>query len=93
MACGPGGSDERLSWIREGRRAGVADQRHIALFERRHDPGQAATLDRGYAIVQRVDGAVVRAAEAVAEDEELAVRLATGRLGVRVTARDLPSRS
>lgn len=44
----------------------------------------AATLERGYAIVQREDGAVVREAAGVAEGERLHVRLAGGRLGVTV---------
>jgi exodeoxyribonuclease VII large subunit len=44
-----------------------------------------ATLQRGYAIVQRADGAVVRTATEVAADDELDVRLADGRLTVNVT--------
>jgi exodeoxyribonuclease VII large subunit len=48
----------------------------------------AATLARGYAIVQREDGAVVREAAEVEEGERLHVRLAGGRLGVTVDERD-----
>ncbi|WP_396446564.1 exodeoxyribonuclease VII large subunit [Actinomadura sp.] len=48
----------------------------------------AATLDRGYAIVQREDGAVVREAAAVGDGEHLRVRLAGGHLGVAVTERE-----
>ncbi|TDB90649.1 exodeoxyribonuclease VII large subunit [Actinomadura sp. 7K534] len=48
----------------------------------------AATLERGYAIVQREGGAVVREAAGVAEGERLHVRLAGGRLGVTVDERD-----
>jgi exodeoxyribonuclease VII large subunit len=40
----------------------------------------AATLQRGYAIVQRDDGHVVRAATEVATDDNLRVRLAEGEL-------------
>ncbi len=40
------------------------------------------TLDRGYAVVQRADGAVVRDASAVEPDEELRVRLAQGSITV-----------
>ncbi|GAA3448302.1 exodeoxyribonuclease VII large subunit [Dactylosporangium matsuzakiense] len=40
----------------------------------------AATLQRGYAIVQRADGAVVRAPADVAPDEQLRIRLAEGEL-------------
>ncbi len=45
----------------------------------------AATLDRGYAVVQRADGLVVRDPGDVAADDELAVRVAGGRLTARVT--------
>ena len=40
----------------------------------------AATLDRGYAIVQRSDATVVRAATDVTDGETLTVRLGTGQL-------------
>ncbi|GGY63376.1 exodeoxyribonuclease VII large subunit [Streptomyces omiyaensis] len=43
----------------------------------------AATLERGYAVLQRTDGAVVRAAEEVAEGEELRARVADGEFTVR----------
>jgi exodeoxyribonuclease VII large subunit len=45
----------------------------------------AATLGRGYAVVQRADGQVVRAAEDVTPDETLRIRLATGELTAKVT--------
>ena len=44
----------------------------------------AATLERGYAIVQRADGHVVRAAGEVAEGDFLRVRLADGELRTEV---------
>jgi exodeoxyribonuclease VII large subunit len=44
----------------------------------------AATLERGYAIVQRADGHVVRAADEVKTDEALRVRLADGELRATV---------
>jgi exodeoxyribonuclease VII large subunit len=44
----------------------------------------AATLERGYAVVQRADGALVRDPAEVADDERLQVRVAGGRLPVRV---------
>lgn len=46
----------------------------------------AATLQRGYAIVQRPDGLVVRAPSEVEVGDNLAVRLAEGRIGVAVRA-------
>jgi exodeoxyribonuclease VII large subunit len=48
----------------------------------------AATLDRGYALVQRADGSLVRDPAAVADDERLTVRVAGGRLPVRVDRRE-----
>jgi exodeoxyribonuclease VII large subunit len=45
-----------------------------------------ATLERGYAIVRRQDGTVVREATATAPGESLDVRLARGALDVRVDA-------
>jgi exodeoxyribonuclease VII large subunit len=44
----------------------------------------AATLERGYAIVQRADGHVVRAADEVKTDDILRVRLAEGELRASV---------
>ena len=40
----------------------------------------AATLERGYAIVQRPDDTVVRAAADIAAGDELLIRLADGRI-------------
>ncbi|MFD0685051.1 exodeoxyribonuclease VII large subunit [Actinomadura fibrosa] len=48
----------------------------------------AATLERGYAVVQREDGAVVRESAGVKDGERLLVRLSDGRLGVTVADRD-----
>src|SRR5690606_19320364 len=44
----------------------------------------AATLDRGYAVVQRADGGLVRDPAEVADCERLRVRVSGGRLDVRV---------
>jgi exodeoxyribonuclease VII large subunit len=46
----------------------------------------AATLARGYAVVQQQDGTVLRDAATVAGGERLAVRLSEGRLDVEVVA-------
>jgi exodeoxyribonuclease VII large subunit len=45
----------------------------------------AATLDRGYAVVQRADGVVVRDPGQVNAGESLAIRVAGGRFGARAT--------
>jgi exodeoxyribonuclease VII large subunit len=47
-----------------------------------------ATLQRGYAVVQRADGSLVRDPAAVADRERLQVRVAGGRLPVRVDRED-----
>ncbi|GIJ19602.1 exodeoxyribonuclease VII large subunit [Micromonospora lutea] len=58
------------------------DLRHTLARLRALSP--AATLDRGYAIVQRGDGYVVRAATDVAPGDPLRVRLADGELAATV---------
>ena len=47
----------------------------------------AATLERGYAVLQRGDGSVVRAAGEVESGEELRARVADGGFTVRVASR------
>ncbi|MFY1685182.1 exodeoxyribonuclease VII large subunit [Micromonospora sp. WMMD730] len=64
--------------------AATGDLRHTLARLRALSP--AATLDRGYAIVQRADGHVVRAAGEVAGGDPLRVRLAEGELTVTVDA-------
>jgi exodeoxyribonuclease VII large subunit len=49
-----------------------------------------ATLDRGYAIVQRADGTVLRDPAQVRPEEELTLRLAGGSLAARPTAAGAP---
>ncbi|MGW6458200.1 exodeoxyribonuclease VII large subunit [Streptomyces sp. NPDC055078] len=44
----------------------------------------AATLERGYAVLQRVDGAVVRSPEEVTAGDELRARVSDGEFAVRV---------
>ncbi|MEU4237903.1 exodeoxyribonuclease VII large subunit [Actinoplanes sp. NPDC026619] len=58
------------------------DLRHTVARLRALSP--AATLQRGYAIVQRADGHVVRAASDVKTDDILRVRLADGELHAKV---------
>lgn len=45
----------------------------------------AATLERGYAVLQRENGAVVRAPGEVTDGEPLRARVAGGELGVTVS--------
>lgn len=46
----------------------------------------AATLERGYAVLQRSDGHVVRSPEEVSADEVLRARVAEGEFTVRVAS-------
>ena len=46
--------------------------------------GPQAVLDRGYAVVSKRDGAIVRNSQQVAKGEELSVRVAEGVFGVEV---------
>ena len=71
---------ERCLDHRLGTAAG--ELRHTVARLRALSP--AATLERGYAIVQRADGRVVRAAAQVAKGDPLRVRLAEGELGATV---------
>ncbi len=50
----------------------------------------AATLKRGYAVLQKADGHVVRAPDEVTADEALRARVAEGEFTVRVDVRDRP---
>jgi exodeoxyribonuclease VII large subunit len=61
---------------------GLDDLTHVIARVRALSP--AATLDRGYSIVQHADGHVVRTATDTSVGEELDVRLAQGHLRVRV---------
>ncbi|MDR4532285.1 exodeoxyribonuclease VII large subunit [Glutamicibacter sp. PS] len=62
---------------------------HLRAQMRALSPQQ--TLDRGYSVTQRSDGQIVRASSEVTVGEELAVRLAAGRLSVTVENISNPS--
>ncbi|HSK26414.1 MAG TPA: exodeoxyribonuclease VII large subunit [Jiangellales bacterium] len=64
------------------------DLAHVRARVRALSP--AATLERGYAVVHRADGAVVRSPAEVAEGEHLRLRLAQGELGARAEHLDRP---
>ncbi|MFC3504366.1 exodeoxyribonuclease VII large subunit [Micromonospora krabiensis] len=74
---------QRADRCLDHRLAGARDElRHTLARLRALSP--AATLDRGYAIVQRADGHVVRAAGEVGKGDPLRVRLAEGELAATV---------
>jgi len=66
--------------------AGAAEVRHLAAQVAALSP--AATLERGYAVVQRDDGRVVRSPDDVAPGDRVRVRLARGSLAARVEEPD-----
>ncbi len=67
-----------------GHRLRRADDELTHTLARLHALSPAATLQRGYAIVQRDDGRVVRAADEVQIDDHVRVRLAEGELSAVV---------
>jgi exodeoxyribonuclease VII large subunit len=69
----------------------VSSTRSLAAQVRALSP--AATLERGYAVVQTADGAVVREATAVAAKDTLRVRVARGELMATVLAVAPPKRT
>jgi exodeoxyribonuclease VII large subunit len=62
-----------------------ADGELVHTLARLRALSPAATLARGYAIVQRPDGQVVRSAAAVTKGDDVRIRLAEGELAATVT--------
>jgi exodeoxyribonuclease VII large subunit len=63
----------------------VAQLENAQLLARVISLSPQAVLNRGYAVLWDVDGAVIRDAQAVRVDEQLEVRVAHGEFAVRVT--------
>ncbi|HLV57588.1 MAG TPA: exodeoxyribonuclease VII large subunit [Natronosporangium sp.] len=74
--------DRATRYVRHRLDAAVDDLRHTLARVRALSP--AATLQRGYAIVQHPDGRVVRGPADVAVGDRLRIRLATGELAATV---------
>ena len=70
-------------WVQHRLEAAEADLTRAVAHVRAVSP--AATLARGYALVQDQAGTLVRDCAAVSVGQPLDVRLATGRLSVEVT--------
>jgi exodeoxyribonuclease VII large subunit len=87
-----GRSVEAVEGLRERARRSVRARVEAAEADLAHSRARvaalspAATLQRGYAVVQRADGAVVRAPSEVDPGDWLRVRLAHGDLGAVVSA-------
>jgi exodeoxyribonuclease VII large subunit len=67
---------------------GDDDVRHLRTQVRSLSP--AATLERGYAVVQRADGVVVRSPRDVGGGDRLRVRVAEGDISADVTPGHVP---
>ena len=87
----------RATWRQLSQRLHQASARDLAQRQSRlgglvralEAVGPVATLDRGYAIVTRAaDGELIRASDQLTVGEEIDTRLASGRIGSRVTKRD-----
>lgn len=75
--------DRAARCMDHGLRTAAGELTHTLARLRALSP--AATLDRGYAIVQRADGHVLRDAAEAVEGDRLRVRLAAGELAAKVT--------
>jgi exodeoxyribonuclease VII large subunit len=81
---------ERLSYLRarlasaQAHLLSLARLRFDGLRTRLESVGPAATLARGYAIVRRADGQVVRSVSDVTTGDVLKVMVADGEFGARV---------
>jgi exodeoxyribonuclease VII large subunit len=86
-----GRSVEAVDGLRERARRSVRSRVDAAAADLAHSRARvaalspAATLRRGYAVVQRADGVVVRAPSEVDAGDELRLRLAGGELGAVVS--------
>ena len=91
MTVRVGRSVETVDGLRERARRSVRSRVDAARADLAHSRARvaalspAATLQRGYAVVQRADGAVVRAPSEVDPGARLRLRLAGGELGAVVS--------
>ena len=72
-----------ISLVRGAPKRGDAEVAGLSAQVRALSP--AATLDRGYAVVQRANGHVLRDPAEVAEGDPLRIRVARGEVAARVT--------
>jgi exodeoxyribonuclease VII large subunit len=84
---------ELSQWLSRLKRATAA---HLTLQQARFESAvrtlnavsPLATVERGYAIVTGADGRVIRSASTAANNDEVQIRLAEGKLRARVTGRE-----
>jgi exodeoxyribonuclease VII large subunit len=63
----------------------VGAARLVAAHRQMEALAPARVLDRGYAVVRKKDGSVLRDPRDVVADDALEIQVAGGRLGARVT--------
>jgi exodeoxyribonuclease VII large subunit len=74
----------RFELVHPGRSLHAAASRLTAVHRQMEALAPARVLERGYAVVRRADGEVVRNAGDVAPADAVDIQLATGRVGARV---------
>jgi exodeoxyribonuclease VII large subunit len=85
-------SRRQLLSLQLQRRFGIAQQRAQRATDLLGSFNPTAILERGYAIVHRAGGSIVRDAAQLAIDEALELRFARGRAQARVTSKTPPDR-
>ena len=77
----------RWSALRPERRLRELSLRVRAAMDRLRAMGPEETLKRGYALVQSLDGKLIRGVATAKKQSELVVRFSDGRVGVKVTGK------
>ena len=77
----------RWATLRPERRLRELSLRVRAAMDRLRVMGPEETLKRGYALVQSLDGKLIRGVAAAKKQSELVVRFSDGRVGVKVTGK------
>jgi exodeoxyribonuclease VII large subunit len=77
----------RWATLRPERRLRELSLRVRAAMDRLRAMGPEETLKRGYALVQSLDGKLIRGVAAAKKQSELVVRFSDGRVGVKVTGK------
>jgi exodeoxyribonuclease VII large subunit len=77
-------AEARYDLVHPRRAVAVAGSRLVAAHRQMEALAPARVLERGYAVVRRQDGSVVRTPADVAIADAVAIELAGGRIGARV---------
>jgi len=77
----------RWSALRPERRLRELSLRVRAAMDRLRAMGPEETLKRGYALVESLDGKLIRGVATAKKQSELMIRFSDGKLGVKVTGK------